>query len=131
MTQSRLQALSESLQVSQKQLQQVSLTEAQRAEEQRQREVGHVFDFMADYQGIESAASDLGEDRLIDERASRDAPEAVVDLDMLEREGRGRGSNVGAGLRLEEPIRKPPGTVPILRSPRSKMGLSPSLRSFC
>ena len=28
------------------------------------------------------------------------------------------------------PIRKPPGTVPILRSPRSKMGLSPSPRRF-
>src|SRR5690349_12394428 len=28
------------------------------------------------------------------------------------------------------PIQKPPGTVPILRSPRSKMGLSPSPRRF-
>src|ERR1700677_2199782 len=29
-----------------------------------------------------------------------------------------------------EPIREPPGTVPILRSPRSKMGLSPSPGRF-
>ena len=34
---------------------------------------------------------------------------------------------VGTGL---EPIREPSGTVPILRSPRSKMGLSPSPRRF-
>ena len=33
-------------------------------------------------------------------------------------------------MRHQEPVRKPTGTVPILRSPRSKMGLSPSPRWF-
>ena len=35
-----------------------------------------------------------------------------------------------ARLRCSEPIRKPTGSVPISRSPRSKMGLSPAPRRF-
>jgi hypothetical protein len=37
---------------------------------------------------------------------------------------------IGLPTQSLEPIREPPGTVPILRSPRSKMGLSPSPRRF-
>ena len=52
-------------------------------------------------------------------------------------DGRGRGgadlvAHLGPwrGRRVVEAFSKPPGTVPILRSPRSKMGLSPSPRWF-
>jgi len=73
---------------------------AQRAEEHRQRDIGHVFGLMSDHKRIETAASDPCEDWLVDERASENAPEAVLHLDMFECERWSGRGDADAGLRL-------------------------------